>query len=86
MDFITIYAILMILIAIVLTVLLSKGYNRNSEQKIAVIIGVLLLAASVVYCILNYVITGEFKYVIAYIVVGLIAAAMVHYRTQKSMN
>ena len=42
MDFITTYLILIILIAIVLTILISKSYDGNSEQKIAVIIGLFL--------------------------------------------
>ena len=80
------YLIIVILIAVVLSILISKGYDGKSEQKIAVIIGLFLLAAIVAYCVLNLMITGEAIYMIAYIVVALITAAILYYRNQKSLT
>lgn len=85
MEFITTYLILEILIAIILSVLISKGYPGKTEQKIAVIIGLFLLASIVTYLILNLIITNDFIYMIGYIAVGLIAAAIIYYRNQKDI-
>ena len=86
MGFFTTYLILIILIAVILTVLISKGYDGRSEQKIAVIIGLFILAALVAYFMLNLMITGEAIYIFGYIAVALIAAAVIYYRNQKAVN
>lgn len=86
MGFFTTYLILIILIAIVLSILISKYYDGRSEQKIAVIIGLFLLAAIVAYFLLNLMITGDFIYMIGYIVVALIAAAILLHGNKKAIN
>ncbi|MEE0934165.1 MAG: hypothetical protein U0L42_00680 [Methanobrevibacter sp.] len=86
MEFLTTYLILLILIAIVFSVLISKGYNGKANEKIAVIIGLFILAAAVLYCVLNLIITNEFIYMIGYIAIGIIAATILIYRNQKAIN
>ena len=86
MEFLTTYLILIVLIAIVLSLLISKYYDGRSEQKIAVIIGLFILAAAVLYFQLNLMISRDFIYMIGYIVVGVIAAAILIHRNQKAIN
>ena len=86
MEFITTYLLIMILTAIIISLLILKYYNGNSLQKITVIIGLFILASFAFYFVLNGMFTHDFMNIIGYAVVGLIAAAILYYRNQKSIN
>ena len=86
MEFITTYLLIMILTAIIISLLILKYYNGDSQQKIAVILGLFILAAFAFYFMINGMFTHDFMNIIGYTVVGFIAAAILYYRNQKSIN
>lgn len=86
MEFITTYLLIIVLFTIIMSLLILKYYNGNLQQKITVILGLFILAALALYFELNMVFTHDFMNLIGYIVVGLIAAAILYYRNQKSIN